>query len=416
MELGDPGLVEAIRAEIAATGPIPFARFMELALYHPRFGYYTDPDRETERIGWSGDYYTTADVHPIFARVLVKQVAQIDALLGHPSPFTVIEMGPGKGLFARDFLAACRAISHGTHGPQGPDGLLQRLQYVLIERSPALQAAQQRLLAASDAPVSRISWSESLAALDPDSVTGVLFSNELVDAFPVHRLRIQADGPKEIHVTDRDGGFCEVLKPPSTPALVEYLNRLEARGIVLQDGYTLEVNLEAGRWMREVARVLGRGFVITIDYGHTAPDLYGPERSRGTLLGYFHQLTSENPYERVGLQDLTAHVDFSALAAIGEEAGLEVTGFTNQMSFFISLGVEEMLQGLEPGSTAFQAVAQLLRPNGMGSTFKILVQHKGLARPELAGLRCKPFWRDALLGESASVDQQMSSVRLTPHA
>jgi SAM-dependent MidA family methyltransferase len=413
MERGHPGLVEAIRAEIAATGPIPFARFMELALYHPRFGYYTNPDRETERIGWSGDYYTTADVHPIFAQVLVKQVAQIDALLGHPSPFTVIEMGPGKGLFARDFLAACRAISHGIHGP---NGLFKRLQYVLIERSPALQAAQQRLLAALDAPVSHISWSESLAALDPDSVTGVLFSNELVDAFPVHRLRIQADGPKEIHVADRDGGFCEVLKPLSTPALVEYLNRLEARGIVLQDGSTVEVNLEAGRWMREVARVLGRGFVITIDYGHTAPDLYSSERRKGTLLGYYRQLTSENPYERVGLQDLTAHVDFSALAAIGEEAGLELTGFTNQMSFFISLGVEEMLQGLEPGSAAFQAVAQLLRPNGMGSTFKILVQHKGLARPELAGLRYKPFWRDALLGESASVSRQRSSARLTPHA
>ncbi len=388
MELGHPGLVEAIRDDIAANGPIPFARFMELALYHPRFGYYTNPDRTQERIGWSGDYYTTPDVHPVFARAFLKQVVQLDALLGHPSPFTLIEMGPGKGLFARDFLAACRALSPLR-------GLFERLRYVLVERSEALRAAQRAAVAASDA----VSWVDSLLAIDSSSVTGLLFSNELVDAFPVHRVVIQSGSPQEIHVADRDGGFCDVLKPLSTPALWDELQRLEARGIVLREGATVEINLEAGRWMREVARVLSRGFVMTVDYGHTAADLYSSERSRGTLMGYYRHQTSDNPYERVGLQDLTAHVDFTALAAAGEDAGLAVTGFTNQMSFLIGLGVEALLQQFEDSSPEAQAAARLLRPNGMGTTFKVLVQHKGVSSPELDGLRHRPFWGDALLGE-----------------
>lgn len=391
MELGHPDLIETIRAEIDATGPITFARFMELALYHPRFGYYTHSDAATERIGWSGDYYTTADVHPILAQALAKQMAQIDALLGHPARFTVIEMGPGKGLFAKDFLAACRAIPH------GPAGLFNRLQYLLVERSPALQAAQQRLLEGSGAPVS---WIESLAALDSGSVTGVLFSNELVDAFPVHRLRIEPDGPKEIHVAYRDGGFCEVHQELSTPELAEHLHRLSASGITFQPGATMEINLEACRWMREVARVLGRGVVITIDYGHTARDLYGPERRTGTLLCYSRHAVSDNPFARVGQQDITAHVDFTSLAAVGKEAGLEVTGFTNQMSFLIGLGVEEMLQSLDPESAACRSAGQLLRPAGMGGTFKILIQHKALKTPELDGLRYQPFFDEALVMKS----------------
>ncbi len=153
--------------------------------------------------------------------------------------------------------------------------------------------------------------------------------------------------------------------------------------------------------MKDVARALGRGFVITIDYGHTAQDLYGPDRPRGTLLCYYSQMASESPYSRVGLQDMTAHVDFTSLAITGEEGGLHVTGFTNQMSFLMGLGVERMLESLEPGSSEFQSVIQLLRPEGMGRTFKILIQHKGITEPQLDGLRFKPFFGSALtLSES----------------
>jgi SAM-dependent MidA family methyltransferase len=394
MKSGHPELVMAIMDEIAASGPITFARFMELALYHPGFGYYTSGSGAADRIGFSGDYVTSTDVHPVLGQAVARQIAQVDALLGHPDPFTVIEMGPGKGMLARDVLRAVRTA---------PERLSERLAYNLIERSPALQAAQRQLLTESaDALGATVSWIEAPHALDPDSVVGVLLSNELVDAFPVHRIRVEEGVAKEIYVEQHDGGFREVLGALSMPELSAYLTRLADAGILLPNGYTTEINLHAIRWMKDVARILGRGIAITIDYGHTAADLYRPERTRGTLLCYRQQMTSENPYEWIGLQDMTAHVDFTALATAGEEAGLHLTGFTNQMSFLLGLGVDRMLEGLEPGSPDFQSIVQLLRPEGMGRTFKVLVQHKGMPQPELDGLRFKPFFGSALVAEATN--------------
>lgn len=399
--IGHPDLVAEIISEIRVSGPMTFARFMERALYHPKFGYYTratEPEESTgpnrigqsrigpNRIGWDGDYYTSFDVHPILAQTLARQIRQVDEGLGSPATFAVIEMGPGKGLLARDFLAACEKDS---------PALFARLQYVLIERSPMMIAEQRRALAPWVA-AGKVSWLNGLNELADGSLTGVLLSNELVDAFPVHRVRIVQGEPKELYVADADGRFVEQTGPLSTPALARYLARLAAMDITLPEGYTTEINLEAMAWMKEVARVMGRGVVLTIDYGHTAQDLYGPDRARGTLLCYWKQLTSEDPYTRVGLQDMTAHVDFTTLAAVGDEAGLRVTGFTNQMSFLMSLGVEQELDRLEPGSKEFQEIVQLLRPDGMGRTFKILIQHKGMPEPALDGLKFKPFFGSVL--------------------
>ena len=388
--IGHAGTVSVILADIRSSGPITFARFMEHALYHPEFGYYTRPTDAAgeDRIGWDGDYYTSFDVHPILAQALARQVRQIDEQLGAPDPFTVVEMGPGKGLLARDFFAACEKDS---------PTLFARLRYVLIERSPAMIAEQRRVLAPW-LVFDNVSWLNSLSELTTDSLTGVVLSNELVDAFPVHRIRIAQGEPREVYVDEAGGRFVERLGPLSTPDLSAYLRRLAAMNITLPEGYTTEINLEAMAWMREVARVLGRGMALTIDYGHTAQDRYGPERSRGTLLCYWKQLTSEDPLTRVGLQDLTAHVDFTALVAVGEEAGLHLTGFTNQMSFLMSLGVEQALERLEPGSKEFQSIVQLLRPEGMGRTFKLLIQHKGIPTPALDGLRFKPFFGSVLAG------------------
>ncbi|MGH7146428.1 MAG: class I SAM-dependent methyltransferase [Nitrospiraceae bacterium] len=388
MPIGHAGTVSVILADIRSSGPITFARFMEHALYHPEFGYYTRPTDAAgeDRIGWDGDYYTSFDVHPILAQALARQVRQIDEQLGSPDPFTVVEMGPGKGLLARDFLAACEKDS---------PTLFARLRYVLIERSPAMIAEQRRVLAPW-LVFGNVSWLNSLSELTTDSLTGVVLSNELVDAFPVHRIRIAQGEPREVYVDEAGGRFVERLGPLSTPDLSAYLRRLAAMDITLPEGYTTEINLEAMAWMREVARVLGRGMALTIDYGHTAQDRYGPARSRGTLLCYWKQLTSEDPLTRVGLQDLTAHVDFTTLVAVGEKAGLHLTGFTNQMSFLMSLGVEQALERLEPGSKEFQSIVQLLRPDGMGRTFKVLIQHKGLPTPALDGLQFKPFFGSAL--------------------
>lgn len=378
-------------SEIAASGPMSFARFMELALYHPQFGYYMrPPEAGCERIGWSGDFYTSSDVHPILGQALAKQARQIDALLGHPDPFIVVEMGAGKGLLARDFIRGI--LDHES-------SLRDRLRFVLVERSPAMRELQQENLRAWLAAPGLITWVEDLDAVASAGVTGLIFSNELPDAFPVHRIQIVNGRAQEVYVDYQNQAFVERLIPLSNPALQEHLARLN---IPLPDGYRTEVNLDALSWMEQVAGALVRGVAVTIDYGHTAQDLYNADRSDGTLLCYYSQMTSEDPYRRVGLQDMTAHVDFSSLATVGERHGLHVTGFTNQMSFLMGLGVEDMIARLEPESPEFRAAIHLLRPEGMGRTFKVLVQHKGIERPQLDGLQFKPFFGEALAVSSAA--------------
>jgi SAM-dependent MidA family methyltransferase len=383
---GHPELIAAISSEIIKNGPIPFVRFMELALYHPQFGYYMrQPDSaDHERIGWSGDFYTSADVHPILGHAIAAQARQMDKLLGFPTPFTIVEMGAGKGILARDCLAA-------IHDQQ--ENFASRVRYVLIERSPAMRELQRRNLALWLSKPGLVTWAEGLDGLAPQSVTGLFFSNELIDAFPVHRVQVEDGRTEELYVDYRDGRFVNCVKPLSTVALAQYLEQLNP---TWPEGYRTEVNLLAMDWMEQVARRMDRGFVLTIDYGHTAQDLYGPERKDGTFLCYYQQQASDDPFMCVGEQDMTAHVDFSSLAAAGETQGLKVTGFTNQMSFLMGLGVEEMVGKLEPESPAFRAAIHLLKPNGMGSTFKVLVQHKGVSRPELHGLKFKPFFGSAL--------------------
>lgn len=244
-----------------------------------------------------------------------------------------------------------------------------------------------------------VTWMDGLDRLAPQSVTGLLFSNELIDAFPVHRVQVKDGRTEELCVDYQDGRFVECVKPLSTAALAHHLQRLNT---VWPEGYRTEVNLLAMDWMEQVSRRMDRGFVLTVDYGHTAQDLYGSDRKDGTLLCYFRQQANDEPFIRVGEQDMTAHVDFSSLAVVGETHGLQVTGFTNQMSFLMGLGVEQMIEKLEPDSSEFRAAIHLLKPNGMGSIFKVLIQHKGISRPELDGLKFKPFFSSALAGCSAA--------------
>lgn len=386
---GQPDLVANIKDEIKASGPIPFVRFMELALFAPCHGYYMQAGSAEERIGWKGDYYTSSDLHPIFAGAVAHQAKQIDELLGHPDPFTLVEMGPGRGLFARHFLEASTELQ---------DTFADRLRYVLVERSPALRNTQRATLNSWLSSSNRISWINHLSEFETGSLVGAFFSNELVDAFPVHRITIHEGRLKELYVELRDGQFCECIGEPTTPELARYLERQD---LELSEGYTTEINLHAQTWMTEVARVMGRGLAITVDYGHTAHDLYAPERRRGTLLCYYRHAVSQDPYVRVGIQDMTAHVDFSSLARVGEEAGLHVTGFTNYMSFLTSLGIEEALAQYPPDSKEYQSVIQLLRSDGMGRTFKVLIQHKGMDSPELSGLRFRPFFTSMLTATGA---------------
>ncbi len=393
MTTGHPELIAAISSEIIKAGPIPFVRFMELALYHPQYGYYMRQPNgaDHERIGWSGDFYTSADVHPILGRAIAAQARQMDEILGFPTPFTIVEMGAGKGLFARDCLTAIYAEQ---------DDFASRVRYVLIERSPAMRELQRQNLAPWLNKPGLVTWVEGLDGLAPQSVIGLFFSNELIDAFPVHRVQVKTGRTEELYVDYREGHFVDCLRPLSSAALIHYLQHLNA---TWPEGYRTEVNLLAMDWMEQVARRMDRGFVMTIDYGHTAQDLYRPERRDGTFLCYFQQQTNEDPFLRVGEQDMTAHVDFSSLASVGEAQGLHVTGFTNQMSFLMGLGVEEMIGTLELESPEFRAAIHLLKPDGMGSTFKVLVQHKGVSCPELDGLKFKPFFGTALARTESKV-------------
>lgn len=379
-----PDLVKIIFQEISKGGPIPFARFMELALYEPSWGYYTRIDPPAERIGWRGDFYTSSDVSGLFAHTITKQILEIDELLAHPNPLTFVEMGPGNGLFFKEFLASCQTMN---------GSVLSRLKYVLVERSPAFRTIQQALELPGTIGPDQVQWVQSLSQLDTDSLTGVFFSNELVDAFPVHRVTMTNGYLQEIFVGLEAGVLTERPLPLSTRDLLTYLEQAQVQ---LSENQVVEVNLQAQTWIQEVARVLHRGMVLTMDYGHPAHDLYGPERQTGTLLGYYRHTVIDNPYMNIGNQDLTAHVNFTALARTGEKAGLQLTGFTNYMSFLMGLGIDHTLQALDQESPEFHNASQLVRPQGMGQTFKVLIQHKGIAEPKVQGLRYQPFFQSSL--------------------
>ncbi len=394
-EIGHPQLIQELVTEIQDSGRISFARFMEQALYHEQFGYYmTQRDGTTDasapRIGWKGDYVTTPHFHTFLAKSLVRQIREMDECLGYPDSFVIVEMGAGAGLLARDVLRECATTV--------PD-LYHRLTYLLIERSPAMRVMQKHAVHEFSGPEGCVSWVNSLDELGDALLTGVLFSNELVDAFPVHRICIKRGTVQEVFVEYQDDQFIERLSTPSTAALESFVSRW---GIPLVDGYTTEVNLQAVAWMKDVARVLAQGFVVTIDYGHTARDYFAPERNSGTLVGYYRHQFETNPYERVGLQDLTAHVNFSSLVDTGEAVGLQCTGFTDLQHFLLSVGIEAMLKDCDQEGEEVKAAAQLWNPRGMERTFTILIQQKGLSEcPELSGLRYRPFFEDVLeCGES----------------
>ena len=384
-------LMHRVNALIRETGPLTFARFMELALYDEEHGYYTTgggrATSATSPIGREGgDFFTAPSLSPVLAKCLVRQLAEIDERLGHPPVFHLVEMGPGDGTLLRDLLQECQ---------EQQASLLPRLACILVERSPAFRRRQQDALAAWQEQGVGIRWVDDLQSIGDGNLTGTLLSNELVDAFPVHRVRMEEDGLRELYVTSRDRALQEQWGEPSTPELASFLSDLD---VELPVGFATEVSLEAVKWIKQVAGVLDRGVVITIDYGHVARDYFAPERKNGTLLGYHRHTVSTNPYTRVGEQDLTAHVNFSSLAHTGEQAGLTTTGLTNLQHFLMSLGIEELVEGCDQESEAVRAAARLLRPHGMGTTFKVLMQHKGIVVPTLRGLRHRAFFESVLAG------------------
>lgn len=351
---GSPEAERFIRRVLEREGPIPFARFMALALYGPG-GYYTRP-REGE-----GDYYTAPSVHPAFGALLAVQAHQVWELLGRPRPFWVVEVGGGSGLLAEAFLGWARRAT--------PE-LAEALRYLLLDPLPG-----------------RGDWEAvRTLGLPLRGVVGCVLANEVLDAFPVHRFRVEGGRVREVFVALEEDRLVERLGEPSTPELEEALREA---GVPLQEGREGEVCLALRPWLEALARSLERGVALLVDYGGTSEEVY--RRPRGTLRCFRRHLLHGNPYRWVGEQDITASVDFSAVARWARRAGLEVLGYASQASFLRALGWDALVRALETlpldpdAYTANRmALQDLVRPDGPGG-FRVLALGKGLGGARLWG-------------------------------
>ena len=361
----------AIEEEIRRRGPIPFSRYMELCLYHPQLGYYS---RSQEKFGKAGDFYTSSDVHAVFGRLLARQFDEMWRALDSPAQFGIYELGPGRGLFAQDVLDWSRK--------KFPE-MLHALHYTLVENSPALREQLQGRF--SEAMGQRkVEVCASLDDVRAYRTDGVVFANEFFDALPVEVVAREG----QVFVGVQDGKFVEVFAPPTAEALAF----LDHHGIQPEAGERVEVPLAATQCIQGLAATLTRGLLLIIDYGYTREEQLAG-RHRDTLMAYRQHTASENPYEAPGEQDITAHVNFTALRAAAEAAGLETLGLLTQAQFLMGIGqvnefadaFEDCLLPQERAKVALQ-LKHLVTPAGMGETFQVLVLARGVAKEKAARL------------------------------
>ncbi len=393
MDGGTPSVVELLKARIGNQGSISFAEFMQAALYEPGHGYYC---REEMTTGPDGDYFTSPDVSPAFGRLIARQVVEIAQRAGcHDGVFHLIEAGPGTGTLARDLAAGL--------SEEAP-ALAARTVTTLVEISPALARAQQRRLKESGSLLAGIRWAAwkdliegRLDAGGPFS--GCVIANEFLDALPVHMVQVEQGRLHEVRVAWRDGAFVEDLARFAPARLQDHFDRLASReGIELADGQRAEAGLAALDWVSSLGALFGssgRGGALLVDYGHPARELYSSARHRGSLLCYRRHQALDDPFAGVGHQDMTAHVDFSSVAARARAAGFDVAGPVTQMKFLVSLGLAQMLaeSARLEGSRGVRerlALHQLMAPGGMGEVFKALLMTRGTPAGSLTGAQ-DPF-------------------------
>jgi SAM-dependent MidA family methyltransferase len=355
-------LEEIIIEKIKDTGPISFHDFMEMALYYPVLGYYTSPK---EKLGADGDYYTSPVLSNLFGHMIGRQLEEMWNLMDK-SPLTIVEYGAGSGILCFDILNYLKYN----------EALYRHLKYFIIEKSAGMQKEQQKLLD------EKVEWINSIDEIE--GIKGCVISNEVVDNFAVDRI-VMKDELLEVFVDYRNQ-FVEKLVPASEK-VKQYLQQ---HCITLPKEYCAEVNLEVEKWIKEIALNLERGFIITVDYGYPAYELYAPERKKGTLTCYYKHRVNFCPYVNIGQQDITAHVNFSALHSWGQNYGLQLAGFCSQNYFLRSLGIADALRELEKDKTAntfnigFQVNTLLGK---MGNKFKVLIQQKGIESKVLWGMQ-----------------------------
>jgi SAM-dependent MidA family methyltransferase len=328
---------------------------MEMALYQPGYGYYVAGQR---KFGAEGDFITAPEISPLFARALSRQIVQVL----QPGD-DLIEFGAGSGVLALELLRELQML----------EKLPQR--YLIIELSPDLKKRQQQLLKAELPHLfDRICW---LDGLPSEKINGVVLANEVLDAMPVHRFRIH-----EHHVEEQIV-LCEDQHPvlawrPAEPALQENLRHLH-----VQNGLESEINLRLQPWIRSVFEMLERGIILLIDYGYPRSEYYHPQRSTGTLMCHHRHKATDNPCNHPGLQDITAHVDFTAVAEAADEAGFGVAGYTSQANFLLGCGIEQLLRRDAQQQDAnwyreIEGMKRLTLPTEMGERFKVIALAKGV--------------------------------------
>jgi SAM-dependent MidA family methyltransferase len=366
MLTGDQALTDFIRQAIRQTGPVTFEWFMEQALYHPEFGYYSSGRCA---IGRRGDYFTNVSVGPLFGRLLAAQFVEMWESLGRPRNFVIVEQGAHQGDFARDVLEAVRE--------RAPD-FFSTLHYCIIEPFPILRERQREALRDFS---EKLIWEKSLIHLKP--FCGVHFSNELLDAMPVHLISHTTgeDRWQERYVVESGDEFGFVPLRISDTELRRHLKTIPRHST---ERYETEVNLAALQWIESLAQKLIRGYVLAADYGYPRDDFYAPERTSGTLQCHARHRIVRSPLTDVGNVDITAHVDWTSVASCGEKHGLSVAGFTDQHHF--ATGVATGLMPEEFGASTDAATRRglqtLLHPEFLGKTFQFLALTRKIA-PDL---------------------------------
>ena len=366
---GNTALQQIIHDEIRKRGPISCERFIELALYHPRLGYYS---QERLRIGRRGDFITNVTVGKLFGEILADQIVELWEILGRPPEFTIVEAGAETAELAADLLdRLCKtwpAVSW---------------KYVIAEPNERKQEQQRQRLTGSS-----VRWVTRLDALEP--ITGIILGNELLDAMPARVVEFSGDRWREVCVGLEEKAFKFNLEPIEDPRLTAMIGKIP---LPLPEHYRTEVNLAAMDWTRNAAANLRRGFALLIDYGYARTDYYSPLRTEGTLIAYRNQQRQVNIFEGIGETDISAHVEFTAIAETGLEAGCQLLGFTDQHHFMVGAGESRMRASEDSDDRRLRdqflrAYKTLMHPEMMGLAFKYLLMGKDVPRMEkLSGFR-----------------------------
>lgn len=371
-----------IEQEIREHGPIPFSRYMEICLYDPELGYYS---RNVEQFGKAGDFYTSSDIHAVFGRLLSRQFEQMWRLLDSPDRIDLIELGPGRGLFAQDVL---------DWSQKKFPNFFRALHYALVETSPALRERTARTLS-QHIESGRAELSDLNAEPTGQTIPSIIFANEFFDALPVEIVSEHGS----LRIDTCDGRFVETWAQTS-PQELEYLDRYSVHP---EPGERIEVPLAAQQMMERVAANISSGFLIAIDYGCTRDEQLAG-RHRGTLKAIRQHSISASPYEAPGEQDITADVNFTALAAAAEKHGMSAQKLVTQSRFLLGVGeanqfedaFEECHLPQERAKVALQ-LKHLITPAGMGESFHVLVASKGIEKGKVAGLAGLNFGRAAIV-------------------